>query len=404
MQYKQEESIRIAIKNIQLGMFVTAIEQNSLVVLANAGRVNHKKGVQQLIESGVKFIWVDKKLSSKKCTFISVPPPRKTRPKTEQKAEPEKKHRTAKPVKHSDKKAQAKKLITEAKGLANKILHDTFEGKPINIGPVEEWADEVIDTVLVNPDAIKFVSALRNKDAYLLEHSVNVACLLVTFGEYLKLDKTILKQLAIGGILHDVGKTKVKSKILNKPGKLTEPEFEHMKLHQTFAVEIMQHVKGLSDISKNVCLMHHEKLDGKGYPNGLIAEEIPLYGRMSSIVDIYDALTAERCYKSGLSPSDAFKILLKMTPHQLDQGLVYKFINCVSIYPVGSLVQLSDGKVGLVEAANKKQPLNPKVKCFYSNKYQKFIEVMSVQLAHSELNIEHALSPTELDIDISQFY
>jgi len=401
MHYKQEESVRIAIEDIQFGMFVTAIEKNSLVVLSNPGRVTQQKGVDQLIASGVKFIWVDKKLSSRKCTIT----PAMEKP-VEQEATPPPPPSTKSPLrkKSKDKKYRAEKLINEAKGLASKILQDTFEGNPIDVGQLDSWAEDVIETVLINPDAVKFVSALRNKDTYLLEHSVNVACLLVTFGEYLKLDRDILKQLAIGGMLHDIGKTKVKSKVLNKPGKLSAEEFEHMKLHQVYASEIIHQVPGITEISKMVCLMHHEKLDGKGYPLGLSAEEIPLYGRMSSIVDIYDALTAERCYKSGLSPSDAFKILLSMTPNQLDQELVYKFINCISIYPVGSLVQLSDGKVGLVETANKKQPLCPEVKCFYSNKYNRFIEVTSVQLNHSDLKIEQAVAPASLGIDISQYY
>ncbi|GLO60062.1 HD family phosphohydrolase [Vibrio sp. MACH09] len=413
MQYRQEDSIKIAIKNVQIGMFVTAIEHSSRIALGNAGRVANQKGIQQLIDSEVKFVWVNVKLSSRKCTFIEE---KKTtsakKPKTDANKVADKPHVVSKKIEvkavpHSSrsvKKEKAQKLIGEARNLAAKIMHDTFEDTPIDVGIVEEWADDVVDAVLVNPDAVKFVSALRSKDTYLLEHSVNVACLLVTFGQYLKLDKEILKQLAIGGMLHDIGKTKVKSKILNKPAKLTEQEFDHMKLHQVYAAEMIPQISGLTEISKMVCLMHHEKLDGKGYPLGLSGKDIPLYGRMSSIVDIYDALTAERCYKTGLSPSDAFKILLKMTPKQLDQDLVYKFINCISIYPVGSLVQLSDGKVGLVEASNKKHPLNPEVKCFYSNKYEKFIEVTSVHLNQSDLKIDHAISPSSLGIDISHFY
>lgn len=408
MQYRQEDSIKIAIKNVQIGMFVTAIEHSSRIALGNAGRVASQQSIQQLIDSEVKFVWVNVKLSSRKCTFIEEkkaapikkPETKKTPQNTSKKIEV----KTAPPTSRSVKKEKAQKLIGEARDLAAKIMHDTFEDTPIDVGVVEEWADDVVDAVLVNPDAVKFVSALRSKDTYLLEHSVNVACLLVTFGQYLKLDKQILKQLAIGGMLHDIGKTKVKSKILNKPAKLTEEEFDHMKLHQVYAAEMIPQISGLTEISKMVCLMHHEKLDGKGYPLGLSGDDIPLYGRMSSIVDIYDALTAERCYKTGLSPSDAFKLLLKMTPKQLDQDLVYKFINCISIYPVGSLVQLSDGKVGLVEASNNKHPLNPEVKCFYSNKYEKFIEVTSVHLNQSDLKIDHAISPSSLGIDISHFY
>ena len=210
--------------------------------------------------------------------------------------------------------------------------------------------------------------------------------------------------MAIGGIIHDIGKIKVDDKILHKPGRLTPEEFEHMKGHQTHAQQMIGSVVGVSDISRDVCLMHHEKLDGQGYPEGLSGEQISIYGRMSSIVDIYDALTADRCYKRGMSSAEAFKILLSLTPFQLDKKMVYKFINCVGIYPVGALVELSDGKVGIVWTSNSANPLKPEVKCFYSRKYHHFIDVCYIDLKHSQLNIEKAIAPSQLEVDPSPFY
>lgn len=403
--FKPEESVRIAVQNVQLGMFVTAIERSKRVTLETAGLVSSEKAIAQLVDSGVRFVWVDIKLSSKKCKFV-IAEDSEAKESESQSAEtktantPRKPRLTKQPQIDTQK---AKKLVTEARSLANKLIQDTFEGKSVNIDALDVWAEDIIDTVLENPDAIKFVSALRNKDTYLLEHSVNVACLLITFGKSLGLEKEELKQLAIGGMIHDLGKTKVKDKVLNKPGKLTDDEFEHMKLHQVFVSDLLTDIPGLSEISKYVCLMHHEKLDGSGYPNGLTKEQIPIYGRMSSIVDIYDALTAERCYKQGMSPSEAFKILLSMTPDKLDQDLVYKFINCLGIYPVGSLVQLTDGSVALVEEKERKAPSKPQVKCFYSNKHKKYIEVKSMRLIQSPLKVECAVAPKSLGIDISPF-
>ncbi|USD66817.1 HD-GYP domain-containing protein [Vibrio sp. SCSIO 43136] len=396
MQFNPDNSIKIAISDVQLGMFVTAIEQSERVNLANAGRVSSQAGISQLHKSGVKFVWVDESLSSKKCTFKPVP--------VEVKVE-EPQPVARKPLgDRSIRNKKAKQLITEARGLAQKILNETFNGKPIDLGPIDDWADDVIDTILVDPDAIKCVSALRSKDTYLLEHSVNVACLLVTFGKFLEFDKDTLKHLAVGGILHDIGKIKVDDKVLNKPGKLTADEFEHMKKHQVFAEEIIPTVQGLNEISKNVCLMHHEKLDGNGYPNGLKGEEIPIYGRMSCIVDIYDALTAQRCYKEGMSSAEAFKILLSLTPFHLDQELVYKFINCIGVYPVGSIVELSDGKVGIVWTTNEQQALKPEVKVFYSRRYKRFTDVSFIDLKRSELKITKAIAPSNLEVDATAFF
>ncbi|MFH4869420.1 HD-GYP domain-containing protein [Vibrio diabolicus] len=404
MQYDPKNSIKIALADVGVGMFVTAIEHNKRVNLANAGRISSPEGIKKLTASGVKYVWVDQTLSSQKCVFkpvdesiVAVEEERE--PKSSDFSKVQRAYRS-RYVQHK----RAKKLIAEAKDLAQKLLNQTFEGKIIEVDEVEAWADDVIESVFIDSDALQCVSALRKKDSYLLEHSVNVACLLVSFGKYLGLDKQTLKQLAIGGIIHDVGKIKVDDKILHKPAKLTPEEFEHMKLHQVFAGEIILHVKGLSDVSRDVCLMHHEKLDGNGYPRGLKGDEIPIHGRMSCIVDIYDALTADRCYKKGMSSAEAFKILLSLTPFHLDADLVYKFINCVGMYPVGSIVELSDGRVGIVWSSNDSQALKPEVKCFYSRKYQRYIDVAMVDLKNSLHKIERAVAPSSLEIDPKPFY
>ncbi|WP_282064130.1 HD-GYP domain-containing protein [Vibrio rotiferianus] len=399
MQYNPEDSIKIAIADMGVGMFVTAIEQNKRVNLANAGRVSTQQGIEKLKASGVKFVWVDQQLSSSACVFKPVAAESEELSPVEEETKVPRAFRTRE-AQHK----RAKKLIAEAKGLAQKLLNQTFEGKVIEVNEIESWADDMIESVFIDSDALQCVSALRQKDTYLLEHSVNVACLLVTFGKHLGLNKETLKQLAIGGIIHDVGKIKVDDAVLHKPARLTPEEFEHMKLHQVFAGEIILGVKGLSDVSRDVCLMHHEKLDGNGYPRGLSGDQIPMHGRMSCIVDIYDALTADRVYKKGMSSAEAFKILLSLTPSHLDPDLVYKFINCIGVYPVGSIVQLSDGRVGIVWTSNESQPLKPIVKCFYSRKYKRYIDVAMVDLKNSPHSVEKAVAPSSLEVDPKPFY
>ncbi|HAS64138.1 MAG TPA: HD family phosphohydrolase [Vibrio sp.] len=401
MQYDQKKSIKITIDTLAVGMFVTAIEHSKRVNLTNAGRVSSGQAIEQLKKSGVKFVWVNQQLSANGCVFTPVSE------ESKEVAQPEATQVAAtKPKKQSrfTQQKRASKIIREAKGLAQKLINQTFEGKVIHVGEIEEWADDVIDTVAIDSDALQCVSALRNKDKYLLEHSVNVACLLVSFGKHLGLSKETLKHMAIGGIIHDVGKIKVDDKVLHKPARLTPEEFEHMKLHQVYAKQIITNVKGLSDVSRDVCLMHHEKLDGSGYPLGLTAEQLPIHGRMSSIVDIYDALTADRCYKRGMSSAEAFKILLSLTPTHLDKDLVYKFINCIGVFPVGSVVELSDGRVGIVWTSNIDEPLKPEVKCFYSRKYKRYVEVSYVDLKHSSVKIAKAIAPHNLEVDPTPFF
>lgn len=383
--------LKLPVTRLGIGMYVSAIENNGRLAVANAGQIRSRQAINKLSNSGIRFVWVDVERSSDGCGLKKQPPvcnshPRKTS------------------VNPELARGQAKQLLTEAKGLVRKVLSETFEGKAIEVEPFAALADNMIESVMLDSDAMKCISALRSKDAYLLEHSVNVAFLLITFGKYLKLDREMLRQLAIGGILHDIGKIKVDNKILHKPGKLTPEEFEHMKLHQTYAIEIMEQAKGLSQVSKDVCLMHHEKLDGRGYPRGLKGDELTLHGRMSCIVDIYDALTATRCYKEAMSPAAAFKILLSLTPFHLDESLVYEFIRCIGVYPVGSLVQLSDGRVGIVWESKDRDVLHPIVKCFYSLKFKRYTDVTMVDLLKSDLNIDRGVSPSSLDVDPKPFY
>ncbi|UJF22371.1 HD-GYP domain-containing protein [Shewanella sp. OMA3-2] len=387
--------IKIPVAKLNLGMFVTAIDHNSgTVAIANAGQIKSREAVIKLVQNNIKHVWVDIDRSSDSCGL----------------KKPEKQEVAAKPmakkanVSRETQQVQAKKILEEAKNLIKKVLSETFDGKAVEVAPFEAVADKMIESVMDDADAFKCISALRSKDAYLLEHSINVAFLLVTFGKHLKLDVDMLRQMAVGGILHDIGKVKVDNEILHKPGKLTPEEFEHMKLHQVYAVEIMEDTKGLSQISKDVCLMHHEKLDGRGYPKGLKGDALPVHGRMSCIVDIFDALTAARCYKEAMSPAAAFKILISLTPFHLDQSLVYEFIRCIGVYPVGSLVQLSDERVGIVWEAKDRDALHPIVKCFYSLRYKRYTDVTMVDLRKSDLNIERGISPSALDVDPAPFY
>ncbi|MCL1051300.1 HD-GYP domain-containing protein [Shewanella abyssi] len=393
---ESKDLIKIPVAKLGVGMFVESIDNTKgRVSIASAGQIRSKEAIAKLLHCGTTHAWVNAERSSADCGLNrpNVKPTKIAKP-------------VAKRVSTNRVATQhkAKELMVEAKDLIQKVLSETFEGKAVEVEPFEALADNMIESVLLDADALKCVSALRSKDAYLLEHSINVAFLLITFGRYLKFDTDMLRDLAVGGILHDIGKIKVDSAILNKPGKLTAEEFEHVKLHQTYAIEIMNNTAGLSQVSIDISLMHHEKLDGKGYPRGLKGDEIPIHGRISCIVDIFDALTATRCYKEAMSPAAAFKILLSLTPCHLDQALVYEFIRCVGVYPVGSLVELSDGRVGIVWESKNRDALHPKVKCFYSNKHKLYTGVTIVDLLKSDLNIEKGISPSSLEIDPSPFY
>ena len=204
---------------------------------------------------------------------------------------------------------KAKKLFNESKNIQRQIFADAQQGRELNLTPVIEITNQTIDTVFKNADALACVINIRKKDEYLLEHSVSVSVLMTIFSRFLKIDKAIIQELSVGAFLHDVGKINIPDKILNKPGKLTDAEFTVMKSHVNHSIKIIESTPGISELSLEVATLHHEKLDGKGYPFNVPKEKITKYGRMIAICDIFDALTANRCYKDGYSHLKSFSIL-----------------------------------------------------------------------------------------------
>ena len=244
---------------------------------------------------------------------------------------------------------------------------------------------------------------IREKDEYLLEHSVAVSVYITLFARYLGLGRDIIEQLSVGAFLHDIGKIKVPDKILNKPGKLTDAEFTIMKTHANHSIDIIKATPGISPLSLEVAALHHEKLNGTGYPFNVKGEDISQYGRMIAICDIFDALTATRVYKKGFAHGKAFAILRELAKqNQLDTQLVDHFIKCVGVFPVGSLVQLESNKLALVKERNEKDPINPQVQSFYSVKLSHFLDKQEIDLSQSDDCIVKGVRAEEFDLNMTQ--
>ena len=274
--------------------------------------------------------------------------------------------------------ASSKQVLITAKKLMQHLLIDKPE--PISLTPITHLAQQIVAQVHHNNDSYRCLDVLRKNRSDLLEHSINVSFLLAKFGQHLKMETDVLLQLAIGGLLHDIGKLKVDNDILNKQTKLSKIEFELIKLHQQYVQHFLPSEGDISAICHDICLQHHEKLDGNGYPHRLLAKQISVYGRMAAIVDIYDALTGNRCYRRALSPLEAFKVLKSMTPNKLDYYLVEQFIECVGFYPVGSLVQLSDERVGVIWYRARERQTSTIVKCFFDMTSQQLTPINYVDL------------------------
>jgi len=210
----------------------------------------------------------------------------------------------------------------------------------------------------------------------------------------------VIHDLVTGAILHDIGMIEVSPEIINKPAKLTPPEEKEMQRHIVLGRKILEKNRGVPAIAFEVCKQHHERLDGQGYMQKMHSHQVNQYGRVGAIVDIYDALTSQRSYRKAFSPAAAMKKLLEMSGGQLDAKLVYQFIQCINIYPVGSLVQLDDSRVGVVHELNVFKKDKPKVRVFYSGKDKHYFESKTVDLADPNIRIKIKKTVDIEDFDI----
>ena len=263
---------------------------------------------------------------------------------------------------------RAKQLISEAKLTTQKLMHDVRLGQRMEMHQVESIVDQMVSSVLRNKDALVSLLRIKEVDEYTYVHSISVSALCISFAQGLAFEAAQIKQIGIGGLLHDIGKMKVPPDILNKPGPLTEKEFEIMKRHVKDGETTLEQYPNLDQDCTCVTSHHHERLDGTGYPAGLKGDEISEFGQIAAIVDIYDALSSERCYKNALPPTAALKKLYEWSPSYLNRELVEKFIAHIGIYPIGTLVRLENSLLAIVVDHGEKNLLHPVVRAVYDVK------------------------------------
>lgn len=272
------------------------------------------------------------------------------------------------PASMHEEMARAAKICAQAKQAVTSMFEEARMGKAVDSGNARKLVEEISDSVTRNPGALISLARLKTADDYTYMHSVAVCALMISLGRQIGVDENTIPRLGIAGLLHDLGKAMMPQDVLNKPGKLTDEEFGIMKRHPSEGAKLLQSSESIDDIALDVALHHHEKTDGSGYPEGLKDNEISLYAKMGAVCDVYDAITSNRPYKAGWDPAESLRRMAEWANGHFDLTVFQAFVKSLGIYPIGSLVRLSSGRLGLVVEQSPKSLLTPRIKVFFSTR------------------------------------
>jgi len=297
-------------------------------------------------------------------------------------------------VSQKEESAVAKRILGEATDFMEGLLLDVRLGKQVEPAKAAPLVKKINASVLRNPGALLSLCRIKEADTYTFQHSVSICALLVSFSNALGMDAATVHEAGLGGLLHDVGKMKIPTEILNKPGRFTEDEFTIMKSHASLSRELLTGVPGISEMVIRIAGEHHEKVGGGGYPRGISGDEISQIGRMAAIVDVYDALTSNRVYHKGMEPSEVLKKLMEWSGTHLDGDLVQLFIRTLGIYPVGALVRLSGERLAVVVEQGE-DLLRPTVRVVFDVERKLRLQPRDLQLAQASEQIVDYEDPAE---------
>jgi putative nucleotidyltransferase with HDIG domain len=387
---------RIEKGDIRVGMFIHGLEGSWLKhpFWRSQFLVESQEDVENIQASDVEAVLIDDARGAGPCRASVAPglqapagPNTPIGPLVENKASRATKSRVSearrnKPCAVSEELARAAKVIENSKAAVQRLFHDVRMGNAVVLTDVLKIVDDISSSVARNASALISMTRLRAKDEYTYMHSVAVCALMINLGRELGLEEAMTRDVGMAGLLHDVGKLEIPTEILNKPGRLADDEYLLIRTHTERGYEVLKSNGNVPDLALDVCLHHHEKVDGTGYPNRLSANEISLFAKMGAVCDVYDAMTSQRVYKEAWTPSESLSQMFQWSGH-FDEEILQTFIRSVGIYPVGSLVRLKSNNLGVVTDHGAEQLTKPRVRIFCSASNPLSCSVRDVDLAAS---------------------
>ncbi|AYR23073.1 HD-GYP domain-containing protein [Herbaspirillum rubrisubalbicans] len=354
---------KIKTEDLVLGMYFCGFEAAWLdhPFWKNKFLLKHESELKQAHESGIAYCWID----PARGLDVAEQEPAQEQDESPASTEPEPLQEPPEPgidIALLD----AAALRENAKKATMAMFSAARMGKVLDMDRCVSVVEEIAGSVVQSPNGLLSVLRLKLADEYTYLHSVAVCALMVALGRTLGLDETACREAGLGGFLHDVGKAFLPQEVLNKPGRLTDEEFSQIKKHPELGYKYLSLDPNVPDYARDVCLHHHEKMDGTGYPESLRAGNISLYSRMAAICDVYDALTSDRPYKRAWDPAEAISSMATWTGH-FDRAMFLAFVKTLGIYPVGSIVKLESGRSGFVIRQNAQDLTRPVLKVFRYN-------------------------------------
>lgn len=394
---------KINVEDLQVGMYVSKLDKPWLKsnFLFQGFELKNQADIYAVSEQ-CKFVYIDVNKQNKIQTVEARDA--YTKEWLDRKTPPDKLSSFEKEIEH------AGYLYQETSNLVRSFMQDVCLSETINVEIAKKAVAQCVDSILHAPDALLWMTQLKNRDLYTSQHSMNVCVLAIALGRQINLSVEELNDVGLCGMMHDMGKMLVPLEVLNKPGKLEPDELKIMQSHPELGWKLLLSSSGMYAGAIDVAHNHHERLDGTGYPRKLTAEKITPYTRIVAIVDMYDAITSDRVYQKGRTHLDAIDIMTKICGTHLDSGLTYKFIECLGIYPPGCIVEMSNGEIAIVVEANQKKRLKPKIILLLDEdkkpRPERMVDLSKMDLDASgqEYRIAKIVRAEDYGIDLNKYY